>query len=30
MKSILNKIKTEIKKKNKNFDKTKELEIELV
>ena len=30
MKSLLNKIKTEKKKKNKTFDKIKELEIELV
>ena len=30
MKSLLNKIKTEKKKKNKNFDKIEELEIELV
>ena len=30
MKSLLNKINTEKKKKNKNFDKVKELEMELV
>ena len=30
MKSLINKIKTEKKKKNKNFDEVKELEIELV
>ena len=30
MKSLINKVKTEKKKKNKNFDKNKELKIELV